>query len=262
MKNKLNKFVLCMLFLAAGNVFGAEAVPAAPVDLKTLVEVLPWVGSASKDMPAKIILQKESVIVAIGDSITKQGGYLKDCDAALAELYPELKIPKIVNAGIGGQKAEDLVKRFEKDVVELKPDIVTISIGINDVWHRMKAAHDLKVLETYKENVEKMVDMAQSNKIKVILLAPTIINENRELESNKRLKFYVDGLKAISVKKKCGFVDLRGMFLEALTHQPPEVKRNWLTKDGVHMKPLGDAIMAVGVLRAFGVSDKEIEGLK
>ncbi len=52
--------------------------------------------------------------MAIGDSITAGGGYLRDIDAVLAQQYPDLKIPKVVNKGIGGQKAEDLVKRFDR----------------------------------------------------------------------------------------------------------------------------------------------------
>ena len=76
---------------------------------------------------------------------------LRDIDAVLAQQYPDLKIPKVVNKGISGQKAEDLIKRFDKDVVRQKPAFVTISIGINDVWHRLKSPHDEKVLATYRK---------------------------------------------------------------------------------------------------------------
>ena len=53
---------------------------------------------------------------------------------------------------------------------------------------------------------------------------------------------------------KCQFVNLRMMFLHALETRPAETKR-WLTTDGIHMQPLGSAIMALGVLRALGVPD-------
>ena len=53
-----------------------------------------------------------------------------------------LKIPPVVNKGASGHKAENLIVRFQKDVVDLKPAVVTISIGINDVWHRLKNPHD------------------------------------------------------------------------------------------------------------------------
>ena len=220
--------------------------------------VLALLGPAPSDTPKELQIKAAQLIVAIGDSITAGGGYLRYTDEVFAQKYPDLKIPKIINKGIGGQKAEDLVKRFEKDVVKNKPAFVTISIGINDVWHRLKAPHDEAVLKTYKENVSKMVDMAQAAGIKVILLAPTVIQEDPNAEGNKRLVMYVDALKQISAEKKCQFVDLHGMFLDALKKKPADEKGNWLTGDGVHMKPMGNAMMSIGVLRALGVPDEKI----
>ncbi len=76
---------------------------------KLFVMVLALLGPAPADSPKKLELKPGDTIVAIGDSITAAGGYLRDIDAVLAQQYPELKIPKVVNKGIGGQKAEDLV---------------------------------------------------------------------------------------------------------------------------------------------------------
>jgi len=243
-------------FLCAGDG------PTAPAHENLVAKVLPWVGAPFPRTPKKFLLKKSNVIVAIGDSITAAGGYLRDSDAALADLHPALQLPGIVNVGISGQKAENLVERFQRDIVDRKPTVVTISIGINDVWHRLGAPHDENVLKAYKENVAKMVDMAQTNGIKVILLTPTIIQEDPAAEGNKRLVHYVDAMKAVALEKKCGLADLHAMFLEALKHKPADVKGNWLTTDGAHMSPLGDAVMAVGVLRALGVPDKDLARLK
>jgi acyl-CoA thioesterase I len=224
---------------------------------KLFAMILALVGPAPADSPKKLGLKPGDTIVAIGDSITAAGGYLRDVDAVLAQQYPRLKIPKVVNKGIGGQKAEDLAGRFDSDVVKLKPALVTISVGVNDVWHRLNAPPDDKTLAAYKRNVAKMVDQAQRAGIRVILLAPTIIGEDPNTEANKRLAAYVKAEKQIAAEKKCQIVDLRGMFLKALKKKPAGEK-NWLTTDGVHMKPAGDAIMAIGVLRALGVPDKKI----
>ncbi len=202
-------------------------------------------------------------IVAIGDSITQAGGYLRAIDAVFAQQYPQLKLPPIVNVGISGQKAEDLVERFEKDVVQRKPAVVTISIGINDVWHRLNAPPDEKVLEAYGRNVERMVQLAQAAGIRVMLLSPTVIQEDATSEGNRRLAAYIGAGKAIAKRRKCDYVDLHAMFLHAIhkvaATQPATTQPvNRLTTDGVHMKPLGDAIMAVGVLRALGVPDEKL----
>ncbi len=225
---------------------------------KLFAMILALIGPAPKDAPKELQLKAGDQIVAMGDSITAGGGYLRDTDAVLAQQYPDLKLPKIINVGIGGQKAEDMVKRFDKDVVQKKPQWVTISVGINDVWHRVKTPHDSDVLAKYKENVAKMVDMAQEAKIQVILIAPTVIQEDVESEGNKRLVMYVDAEKQIAADKKCAFVDLHQMFLDALKKKPEDLKGNWLTGDGVHMKEIGDGIMAIGVLRALGVPDEKI----
>jgi lysophospholipase L1-like esterase len=221
---------------------------------KLFAMVLALVGPAPADSPKALQLKPGDQIVAIGDSITAGGGYLRDIDAVLARQYPDLKLPKVINKGIGGQKAEDLVQRFDRDVVQLKPAFVTISIGINDVWHRLGNPHDKAVLAKYEENVGKMVDAAQQAGIKVILVTPTVIQEDPATEGNRRLVMYVAAEKKIAAEKKCQLVDLHGMFLRALK-QKPAGQKTWLTGDGVHMRPLGDALMAMGVLRALGVPD-------
>jgi acyl-CoA thioesterase I len=209
-------------------------------------------------------------IVAIGDSITKAGGYLRAIEAVFAQQYPELKLPPIVNVGINGQKAEDLVARFEKDVIAAKPAIVTLSIGINDVWHRLNAPHDAAVLEAYGRNVERMVQMAQAAGIKVLLLAPTVIEEDANSEGNRRLVKYVDLGKTIARRRKCEYVDLHAMCLQALARRtatqpssspastPTSGPVRFLTTDGVHMDVLGNVVMAIGVLRSLGVSDEKM----
>jgi acyl-CoA thioesterase-1 len=219
-------------------------------------------GEPNINTPRELILKPGSQIVAIGDSITAAAGYLNDVDAVLAKQYPELKLPRIQNVGIGGQKAEDLVQRFQKDVIDKKPAIVTISVGINDVWHRAGDPHDPQVLAQYWINVSKMVEMAQKAGIKVILLAPTVIGENAEEPTNKRLRIYVEAEKQVARDRKCTMVDLHEMFLTVLAKRPAEQagKDKWLTSDGVHMSPVGDALMAIGVLHALGVPDRKIAG--
>ncbi len=225
---------------------------------KLIVALLPLLGPAPEGTPKELQLKAGDQIVAIGDSITQGGGYLRDIDAVLETQYPDLKLPKIINVGIGGQKAEDLVARFQNDVVNRKPKWVTISIGINDVWHRLGQPPSDEVLKNYTANVTKMVEMAQAAEIKVILLAPTVITEDPAAEGNARLKAYVEAEKKIAAEKKCGWADLHSAFLTVLGKKPADLKGNYLTGDGVHMNPRGNALMAVGVLRQLGVPDDKI----
>ncbi len=220
--------------------------------------------SRPASQPAELKIRRGDQIVAMGDSITQAGGYLRVIDAVAAQQYPDLKIPRIINAGISGEKAEDMVKRFEKDVIARKPNIVTISVGINDVWHRLEQPHDPKVLEAYRKNLDRMVRMAQDAGARVFILSPTVIQEDPQSQGNQRLKMYIEAGQEVAREGKAEYVNLHEMFLRVVRknrelEQNGETKAdNHLTTDGVHMTPVGDTLMAVGFLRALGVPDEKI----
>ncbi len=247
--------LLALVGIFACPVLAADA-PSKPAGEQIFAKAIELVGPPT-DAPKELLLKSGDQIVCMGDSITAGGGYLRQMDAMFAQQYPDLNLPKIINAGISGHKAENCIARFDRDVLKKKPALMTLNIGINDVWHRLRKPHDTKILATFKENVGKMIDQAQQAGIKVILLAPTVIKEDLKAEGQKRLALYANAMRQLSVEKKCGFVDLHKMFLDALAKKPADMKGNWLTRDGVHMKPLGDAIMALAALRGMGVPDKK-----
>lgn len=94
-------------------------------------------------------LQKNDKLLFIGDSITDCGrehpvgegssglghGYVAQVYALLRSIYPELML-RIQNVGNSGNTIRDLKQRWERDVIDLKPDWLTIMIGINDVWRQ------------------------------------------------------------------------------------------------------------------------------
>src|SRR5260221_10504223 len=88
---------------------------------------------AANDPPPA--LQNVKTLVTLGDSITQggaaPGGYVWLMQKYLDALYPQQGI-KIVNAGISGHKSTDMAARFQKDVLDPKPQLITISVGVND----------------------------------------------------------------------------------------------------------------------------------
>ena len=89
-------------------------------------------------------------IVFAGDSVTDMGrqhplgeglfdnvgrSYVRILENMFAAFYPEVKL-RITNAGISGNTSRDLLARFDEDVVSLKPDWVSVCIGVNDVWRQ------------------------------------------------------------------------------------------------------------------------------
>jgi lysophospholipase L1-like esterase len=247
---------LLWLTLALALALGAAMAqqPAVGTDpAKVLVDALALAGGTSADGAPQ--LAPGSSLAFMGDSITAGGGYVRLAIYVLNTKYPDLKVTAI-NAGISGHKAENMEPRFERDMrLAQKPAVCFINVGINDVWHRNKAPHDPAVLDAYKANVTKMVEKAQAAGAQVVLLTPTIIQEKADNEENTRLVMYVDAMKAVAQEKNCKVADLHALFLNALATKPAGMK---ITGDGVHMNAYGDALMAIGVLRALGVPDKTI----
>ena len=89
-----------------------------------------------------------------------------------------------------------------------------------------------------------------------MILTATMIGEEAANANNVKLASYNDFLRQLAKEKHCLLADLSADLFAALN---PEVKgRNQLTVDGVHMNPVGDQIMATGVLRAFGMSGSQL----
>lgn len=212
-------------------------------------------------------LDKVHRVVTMGDSITQMGGspdgYVTLLGNALKSVNPAIEV---INVGIGGQKAPDMWKRFGTDVIERKPDIVTISVGINDVWHDFRnpqwsarvpegnSGRGVK-LPDYIKGVDSMVMAAQSAGATVILLSPTVIYEDLTCAENQRLLKYVKAEEAIAKKRGVKFINLNKIFRDAIKayRKTGSTSQLLLTTDGVHLNQAGNALVADTLLGALGV---------
>lgn len=212
-------------------------------------------------------------IAFLGDSITQGGwqnpvGYVRLVMAGLAANGVQAEA---VPAGISGHKSNDMLGRLERDVLSKKPQWMTLSCGVNDVWHEkrgvplndataaVEGAYDAKVAErgTYEKNISQIVDRAQAAGVRVVLLTATVIHENLESPENAKLAPFNEFLRGLAKAKNVPLADLNAMFQERIkaANQPG---KNVLTGDGVHMNAAGDKLMAVGVLQAFGLDAAQL----
>jgi lysophospholipase L1-like esterase len=202
-------------------------------------------------------------IVCLGDSITQAGeapgGYVWLIRKTLSALYPNMEV---INAGISGHKSTDMLARFDRDVLAPKPDLVTISVGVNDVWHGFYDNHPMGdgprgvPLPEYRKNVEAMVAKAKAANVKVVILSTTVINEDLTNRENAKLVGYNAALRDIAHKDGLLFIDLQRPFQALIkTYRATTGGRdNLLTVDGVHMNPEGNKVMAHTILSGLGVS--------
>jgi lysophospholipase L1-like esterase len=217
------------------------------------------------------VIQGNRTIIMLGDSIT-QGeknhfsyhSYVVLVNNYLKRLYPNQKIT-VVNAGIGGNRSADLANRFVKDAIETKPDLITINIGVNDVWHYFLAKNNPNLsgipVANYRQNLIKMIKQAQAAKIQVILMSPTIIQEDLNSEENQKLVPYVAAMRQVAKEYNCLFVDLNTAFRDTIaTYQKYAGKEyTLLTNDGVHTNDLGNQVIAHTFLRSLGVLESDMD---
>ena len=120
----------------------------------------------------------------VGEGLFENVGksYVRIVENMLAAFYPEVYL-RVTNSGIGGNTSRDLLQRFDRDVVSLKPDWVSICIGINDVWRQFDspAIPDEQVSpEEYRFNVEKMILSVKDNVKGIFLMTPYYMEPNGE----------------------------------------------------------------------------------
>ncbi|MCM2676175.1 SGNH/GDSL hydrolase family protein [Alkalicoccobacillus plakortidis] len=204
------------------------------------------------------MLNKNDTLILIGDSITENGrfedpqeigiGYAAIIHDFLTVKHPELNLT-VLNKGIGGNRVTDLEARWQQDVIELEPDWVSISIGINDVWRQfdqpeMEQVHPELFEEVYDRLLKQVVDRTDAG---IILMEPTIIQEQTDSKENLTLKPYIEATNKLASKYQAILVPTHQAFqnyLEAGSKVP-------LTTDGVHMNSKGDILMASTWLHSF-----------
>ena len=198
-------------------------------------------------------------IITLGDSITEAGGYQTLIKKVFDRFYPNLNL-EIVNAGISGHKSPDMSARLQRDVIDKKPTIVTISCGVNDVWHGFYTPPRGVELETYTRLMKQMVQQVKaSTHAAIYLLTPTVIYENLRSPENLKLAAYCEAVRNIARQEKVDLVDLNDIFNLILgSTRIGGASEFHPTSDGVHMKSSGDFLIAAGILRALEVPMAQI----
>lgn len=225
---------------------------------------------------AEIAVKSGEKIAFLGDSITAGGwgnpaGYVR---LVIAGLEANGIKAEPVPAGIGGHKSDQMLARLDKDVLSKKPQWMTLSCGVNDVWHGPRGVplddamaksgtYDDKVATrgTYKKNITAIIDQAQAAGVKPVMLTATVIQENLDSKENGLIAPYNSFLRELAKEKKIPLADLNTMFQERIkAENKPNVKV--LTSDGVHMNGEGNKLMAIGVLQALGLNAAELDKAK
>ena len=237
---------------------GAALGSAALASLST------WPAQAG-DWPgkARAVVGKRNVVLFQGDSITDAGrsreqagipnqqpglgnGYAWLAAAQLLTERPAAGL-KVFNRGISGNKVYQLAERWDADCLDLKPDVLSILIGVNDIWHKLNGNYDGTVA-VYERDYQRLLERTRKAlpKVKLVVCEPFVLRCGAVNDKwFPEFDTYREAARRIARAHKAVFVPFQAMFDEAVKYAPAE---QW-AKDGVHPTPAGAALMAHTWLR-------------
>lgn len=192
---------------------------------------------------------KPKRVVFFGDSITQAGvnpgGYI----TRIGDSLPSSKY-ELIGAGVGGNKVYDLYLRLEEAVLQKKPDVVVIYVGINDVWHKQTSGTGTdydKFIKFYQALITKI----RANGSEIIVCTPTVIGEKvggaNAMDAD--LDKYAAAIRSLAKENNLPLCDLRALFVEyEKNNNTNNLEKGILTTDGVHLNAAGNKLVADNLL--------------
>lgn len=197
-----------------------------------------------------------------GDSITDAGrdrnnirslgpGYAGMVAADMLYKYPGEY--EFINQGISGNRIVDVYARIKSDIINLKPDYLSILIGVNDVWHELDCSNGVdtaKFKKIYSMLIEEIMEALPN--VKIFILEPFVLNGS---DTEKYYDAFRSGVEekstvAREIAEQYGlhFIPLQNKFDEAFLKVSDT---SYWTTDGVHARGAGNKIIANELIKCF-----------
>lgn len=194
-------------------------------------------------------------ILFLGDSITDMGRAYEREDVfgmgegfvfyTAGDIKRENPSAQIINRGISGNRIVDLYARIKSDVWNLQPDVLSILIGVNDVWHEMmdrKNGVELdRFIKIYQMLIEDTLKVLPN--VKIILCEPFVLKGGATEENYEeflKVKDYAKAVKGLAEKYKLEFLPLQDAFDRA----EKNTQASDYLYDGVHPDVAGARLIA------------------
>jgi lysophospholipase L1-like esterase len=174
-------------------------------------------------------------------------GYPKYAAQYLCEKYPDYKLT-FINKGISGDRSKDLVARWQEECIDIKPDFVSILIGINDTWRKYDS-NDETTAEEYEKNFRYILNETKSKLgVPMMILSPFVLevtpdrNDWRE-DLNPKIAI----AKKLAKEFDCIFIPLD----DILHEESKKIDMKLLSEDGVHPAEEGKKVIAKAYCNAL-----------
>jgi len=206
-----------------------------------------------------MLINPDDRILFTGDSITDSGrdrnnpaslgwGY---ASIAGAHLQARLASPtlQIFNRGISGNRVCDLLGRVEADLLALKPTVVSILIGVNDVWRRYDSNSPTEA-KAFERDYRTLLEKIGTIQSRIVLLEPFLLHVPDDRYAwREDLNPKIDVVRKLAVEFGAELLPLDGLFAQAATQAPAA----YWAGDGVHPSAAGHALIAETWLENAGL---------
>ena len=213
-------------------------------------------------------LSPNAKLLFIGDSITDAGrdpsgeatpwgtapgtgrGYVSLIEAWLGATRPADRL-RVINRGTSGHTVRDLAARWQTDVLDLQPDLLSIMIGINDVWRQFDCPLRTEThvrLDDYRTVLTDLVVRTRPQVKTLVLATPYLIEPNRSDPMRVMMDAYGAVVRELAARHDAIFIDTQTAFDAVTVHTHPMA----LAWDRIHPQPTGHMILARAFLSALG----------
>jgi len=205
------------------------------------------------------LFETGSTVLFQGDSITDGDRYREDpvslgrgyamiAAGWFSALYPDRKIA-FLNRGVSGDRTINLAQRWDEDCIALKPDWVSIMIGINDTWRRYDN-DDPTPAEAYEAAYRDILERTRAaGDARFILVEPFVLPwPSDRVQWREDLDPRIDVVHRLAQEFDAVLVTMDKVFAQSINGVHP----SFWALDGVHPTPAGHALMAQAWLRAVG----------
>ena len=201
-------------------------------------------------------LDKNSCIIFLGDSVTAKGN---EDDGFVRIFFHTVRkehfAAKVVNAGRGFDRVDDLRERYDKDVKAHRPTVVIIQIGINNIVDEGSESELRRTL--WQLGLDDLVWRIKRDRAIPVLttLTPSGEKLTGQEARDSNMDAYNEIIKTVADENTCHLLDFRTPMLNYIKANNPENKKlGILTNDGSHLNAKGNRILADIVFEAFGLA--------
>ncbi|WP_129837879.1 SGNH/GDSL hydrolase family protein [Streptomyces sp. RFCAC02] len=197
-------------------------------------------------------LPPTATILFQGDSITDAGrtgqigdglgdGYAAAATALLRERHPDAA-PVVLNRGIGGSRITDLRARWEEDAVALKPDLVSVLIGINDTWRRYDQGETTATGVWEADYRHLLTRLRDATGARLLLVEPFVVPVTAaQWDWREDLDPRIHAVRRLAAEFDAALLAADGLLNQAARTAGDPAR---IAADGVHPTPLGHRVLA------------------